>query len=104
MRAFTMYRRNMDNAPHTAEQKNPPDMPQFEGVVFSDGKVAIRWLTVRGSTACWDSMDDMLAIHGHPEYGSELVWHDVINGESKNGLAHRQGRIHHAYTDAESKS
>ena len=21
-------------------------------------------------------LDDMLAIHGHPEYGSEIVWHD----------------------------
>ena len=75
MRTFTMYRRHMVGAPHDANQMNPPDQPQFEGVEFSDGRVAIRWLTAKGSTACWDCMSDMLAIHGHPEYGSELVWH-----------------------------
>lgn len=36
----------------------------------------VRWLTAKRSTAVWASLDDMLAIHGHPEYGSELVWHD----------------------------
>ena len=74
MKTFTMYRRNMENAPHDANQKNASDEPQFEGVQFSDGRVAIRWLTAKRSTACWDSMEDMLAIHGHPEYGSELIW------------------------------
>jgi hypothetical protein len=73
-----MYRRDMTNAPHTDEQKNPADQPQFQGCVFDDGSVAIRWMTARRSTAIWASMDDMLAIHGHPEYGSELVWHDVL--------------------------
>ena len=76
MRTFTMYRRNVPDATHNADQKNAADAPQFEGVVFSDGSVAIRWLTAKRSTAVWASMDDMLAIHGHPEYGSELVWTD----------------------------
>lgn len=76
MKRFTMFRRKMENAPHDDNQKNAPDQPQFEGVVFSDGRVAVRWLTAKRSTAAWDSLDDMLAIHGHPEYGSELVWHD----------------------------
>jgi len=82
MKAFTMYRRDMSNAPHTAEQKNDPDKPQFQGVVFDDGTVAIRWMTAKCSTAVWQCMDDMLAIHGHPEYGSELAWHDVIEGKA----------------------
>ena len=73
-RTFTMYRRNVPDTTHNAVQKNAPDEPQFEGVEFSDGSVAIRWLTAKRSTAVWASMDDMLAIHGHPEYGSELVW------------------------------
>lgn len=74
MRTFTVYRRNVPDATHDANQKNSPEQPQFEGVVFSDGSVAIRWLTAKRSTAVWASMEDMLAIHGHPEYGSELVW------------------------------
>lgn len=77
MRRFTMYRRSVPDATHDANQKNQPDEPQFEGVVFSDGRVAVRWLTAKRSTACWDSLEDMMAIHGHPEYGSEMVWHDA---------------------------
>ncbi len=74
MKTFTMYRDNVPDETHNEFQKNPPSEPQFEGVVWSDGRVAIRWLTAKGSTSVWDSMEDMLAIHGHPEYGSRLVW------------------------------
>ena len=76
MRRFTMYRRNVPDETHNEFQKNKPEEPQFEGVQFADGKVVIRWLTATGSIAIWDSMEDMLIIHGHPEYGSELIWHD----------------------------
>jgi hypothetical protein len=74
VKTFTMYRRNVPDTTHNSDQKNAADQPQFEGVVFSDGRVAIRWLTAKASTSCWDCLDDMLAIHGHPEYDSELVW------------------------------
>ena len=77
MRRFTMYRRNVPDATHNADQKNAPDAPQFEGIVFTDGSVVVRWRTAKRSTSFWDSMDEMLAIHGHPEYGSDLVWHDI---------------------------
>jgi hypothetical protein len=69
-----MYRRADISATHNDNQVNPPDTPQFEGVLFSDGKVAIRWLTKCRSTSVWDSFEDLMAIHGHPEYESELVW------------------------------
>lgn len=73
MRRFSMFRRNMsENHP----MFNPPNEVQFEGVIFSDGKVAIRWLTDKRSVSVWDSLDEMLAVHGHPEYDSELIWHD----------------------------
>ena len=75
-RTFTMYRRGDLSATHDANQANARDEPQFEGVVFSDGRCALRWLTPKGSVSVWDSLDDALAIHGHPEYDSELVWHD----------------------------
>jgi hypothetical protein len=72
-----MYRHDVaSHGKHDENQMNPEDEPQFEGVVFSDGSVAVRWLTAKRSTAVWANLDDMLAIHGHPEYGSELVWHD----------------------------
>ena len=80
MRTFTMYRRAVPDETHDTNQKNPPDEPQFEGVVFSDGTVAVRWLTKKHSTSVWENLDDMLAIHGHPEYQSELVWHECPGG------------------------
>lgn len=36
-----------------------------EGVVFTDGKVAIRWRGPVASTVVWDSIEDALQIHGH---------------------------------------
>lgn len=36
-----------------------------EGVEFSDGSAAIRWLTAKASTTIWNSVDDAVAIHGH---------------------------------------
>lgn len=36
-----------------------------EGVEFSDGRVALRWRTAVTSVAIYDSMADLVAIHGH---------------------------------------
>lgn len=81
MRRFTAYRRNLSaRGTHTAVQANPDDQPQFEGVVWTDGTCTIRWLTAKGSTAVWDCLMDMLMIHGHPEYGTDIVWHDWPEG------------------------
>jgi hypothetical protein len=77
MQRFTAYRRNLsERGTHDAFQGNADHEPQFEGVVFSDGRVAIRWLTRAGSTSIWDRLTDMLRIHGHPEYGTVIHWHD----------------------------
>ena len=75
MRTFTMYRRDILST-HDVNQANPPAEPQFQGVLFDDGTVSLRWMTAKKSTSVWESMEDMLAIHGHPEYGSELEWND----------------------------
>jgi hypothetical protein len=36
-----------------------------EGVVWTDGAVALRWYGEHPSTADWLSLDDLLAVHGH---------------------------------------
>lgn len=82
MRLFVMYRRGDISATHDASQANPPEAPQFEGVEFDDGTVAIRWLTPYRSVSVWNSLEDMLAVHGHPEYGSELAFVSTKNGVS----------------------
>lgn len=77
VKRFTAYRLNMDKrTTHDEFQKNPEDEPQFEGAIFSDGTCVIRWLTPCGSHSVWKSVDDMLRIHGHPEYGTVILWHD----------------------------
>lgn len=76
MRRFTMYRRAVPTETHDENQRNAPDDPAFEGVQFTDGTCAIRWRTAVCSTSIWASVDDMLKIHGHPEYMSEIVYHD----------------------------
>lgn len=77
LRTFTVYRRNVPAETHDANQTNAPDEPQFEGVLFSDGYVAVRWLTAARSVSVWTSLSDLMKIHGHPEYGSVWVWHDT---------------------------
>lgn len=37
-----------------------------EGVVFTDGTAVVRWITgEHHSTVVWESVDALLAIHGH---------------------------------------
>lgn len=79
MKRFTAYRRNIGiRDTHNEFQKNADSEPQFEGVVWTDGTVTLRWLTACKSHSVWDSLRDMLMIHGHPEYGTEIIWHDHI--------------------------
>lgn len=77
MKRFTAYRTAISGRDtHTALQKNPDDQPQFEGVIWTDGSVTLRWLTACRSTSVWANVGDMLNIHGHPEYGTVIEWHD----------------------------
>ena len=79
---FTGYRKGLSKlveegkVSHTDLQRNPDDQPQYEGVVFTDGSVVLRWLTSARSTSVFSSLQDMINIHGHPEYGTIIEWHD----------------------------
>lgn len=48
----------------------------YEGVIFSDGTVVIRWLTAYRSHSVWGCWEDFYQVHGHPEYGTEIEFHD----------------------------
>lgn len=76
MRRFECYRPNVPTDTHDENQRNAPDAVQFEGLIFSDGKCVIRWLTAARSVSVWDSYEDMLKIHGHPEYGTVIRFLD----------------------------
>jgi hypothetical protein len=45
------------------------------GVVFLDGSVALRWLSETPSTSTWDSIEHLMAVHGHLG-ASEIRWLD----------------------------
>lgn len=57
----------------------PPDEPQYEGVVFTDGSVALRWRTEYKSTSVWTCYQDFYHVHGHPEYGTRIEWLDHVH-------------------------
>lgn len=80
IKRFTVYRRGDISATHTSNQVNPSGMPQYEGVVFSDGKCVLRWLTNVRSVSVWNSFADAMEIHGHfgPPYDTDIIWHDHI--------------------------
>ena len=80
MRRFVCYRPDPPEGYVEQGYAVPADQPQFEGVVFSDGTTVLRWYTANGSTAVWPSLEDVLKIHGHPEYGTRIEWLDQEAG------------------------
>lgn len=77
IRRFECYRPNPPEGYRDQGVANAPEEVQFEGVVFSDGTVCIRWLTQFRSHSVWQSWDDVEKVHGHPEYGTEIRWLDL---------------------------
>jgi hypothetical protein len=53
---------------------NSGSSPDYEGVVWSDGTVSVRWLTEYRSFSNWASWEDFHQVHGHPEYGTTIVF------------------------------
>ncbi len=51
-----------------------------EGVVFSTGKIVMNWLSKLTSTCIYESIDDIVKIHGHNKK-TEILWEheDYIN-------------------------
>ena len=86
MKRFTVYRTNARNVVNEIEKENynDADKPQFEGVIFHDGKVAIRWFTGSKSISIWDDIEDLKKVHiyAHPDYGTRIEWEEGATGTS----------------------
>jgi hypothetical protein len=78
MHRFVGYRPAPPEQYYAQGAANAPDVPQYEGVVFTDGTVVCRWLTAYRSHSVWTCWDHFYRIHGHPEYGTRIDW---IDGE-----------------------
>lgn len=76
IKRFTGYRPNVPTETHNEDQRGHPDLPQYEGVVFSDGSCVLRWCTAVASWSVWESFEHAMRIHGHPEYGTRIEFHD----------------------------
>jgi hypothetical protein len=80
MRTCVVYRTKVKGLKSELEQDNynEPDQVQFEACEFSDGRVAQRWLTPRGSMQWWDNWQDLCEVHilPHPDYGTRVEWSD----------------------------
>ena len=75
IRTFTGYR---PSPPQEYVEKgitNNGMTPDYEGVIFSDGTVVIRWMTAYRSHSVWASYQDFYQVHGHPEY-TVIQFHD----------------------------
>jgi hypothetical protein len=46
----------------------------YEGVIFSDGTVVIRWRTQ--SHSVWADWNSFYQVHGHPGYGTRIEFAD----------------------------
>ena len=73
-RSFKLYRPIPPEHYVMEGYANNPEEVQLEGHIFSDGTCVIQWMTGNHSTAVWKSFEDFDTIHGHPEYGKEVVW------------------------------
>jgi hypothetical protein len=55
---------------------NSGTKPDYEGVIFSDGTVVIRWMTEFRSHSVWADFETFYQVHGHPEYGTVITFSD----------------------------
>ena len=76
MKRFIGYRPNPPAEYLEKGHANAPYEPQYQGVVFDDGTVVIRWMTKYKSHSVWASYDEFYQVHGHPEYGTVIWWLD----------------------------
>lgn len=78
IRRFMVYRPEPPEDYKRDGLTNAGTKPDIEGVQFSDGTVVIRWMVQdRQSHAIWKDFATFKAVHGHPEYGTRIVWLDA---------------------------
>lgn len=75
-RIFAGYRSNPPTEYTEKGITNGGMVPDYQGVIFSDGTVVVRWLTAFRSHSVWQDWNTFYQVHGHPEYGTRIVFND----------------------------
>lgn len=70
---------------------NSGERADYQGVVFDDGTVVLRWLTEHKSHSVWKDYRSFYKVHGHPEYGTRIEWVEAQPG--KILIANRGDRV-----------
>ncbi len=60
------------------------------GVTFADGQVVLRWCSAHPATSMWNSIEDMLAVHGHGD-ATSVEWIDAPYGDLEDLTSHAAG-------------
>ncbi len=76
MRTFRGYRPEPPAEYREKGITNSGSVADYEGVIFSDGTVVMRWLTEFRSHSVWPDWPTMYQVHGHPEYGTRIEFDD----------------------------
>ena len=76
MRTFTGFRPNPPEEYKDLKITNSGETADYQGVIFDDGTVVLRWLTEFRSHSVWADWKSMYQVHGHPEYGTRIVFDD----------------------------
>lgn len=76
MRTFTGFRPNPPSEYIEKGITNSGETADYEGVIFTDGTVVLRWLTQFRSHSVWGDYKSFYKVHGHPEYGTRIEFHD----------------------------
>lgn len=76
MRTFAGYRPAPPEDYAAKGITNSGESADYEGVIFTDGTVVIRWRTAYRSHSVWASFADFYHVHGHPEYGTDIRFGD----------------------------
>ena len=84
IRNFQVYRPNDPEGREEDGTGVAPNEVAFEGTIFSDGSVAVRWRTDFRSTSVWNSLDDLLAVHGHPDYDTVIKYSAPWDSQDEN--------------------
>jgi hypothetical protein len=75
-RVFTAFRPQPPQEYRDKGITNAGAEADYEGVIFSDGTVVLRWLTEFRSHSVWTCWRDFYQVHGHPEYGTVIEFAD----------------------------
>jgi hypothetical protein len=74
VKLFTGYRPDPRPEYIAAGLTNKGESADYQGVVFDDGTVVLRWLTDYRSHSVWRNYQDFYEVHGHPEYGTKVLF------------------------------